>query len=45
MTLKFDALKTVLVEKLLPIVNGKTCQGVQNDLRRRSTSKREKVHS
>jgi DNA-directed RNA polymerase subunit beta len=30
--LKFDALKTVLVEKLFTIVNGKTCQGVQNDL-------------
>ena len=29
---KFDALKTVLVEKLYIIVNGKTCQGVQNDL-------------
>jgi DNA-directed RNA polymerase subunit beta len=29
---KFDALKTVLVEKLFTIVNGKTCQGVQNDL-------------
>jgi DNA-directed RNA polymerase subunit beta len=30
--LKFDDLKTVLVEKLFTIVNGKTCQGVQNDL-------------
>ena len=29
---KFEALKTVLVEKLFVIVNGKTCQGVQNDL-------------
>ncbi|MGI9540826.1 MAG: DNA-directed RNA polymerase subunit beta, partial [Flavobacteriaceae bacterium] len=29
---KFDDLKTVLVEKLFIIVNGKTCQGVQNDL-------------
>jgi len=29
---KFEALKTVLVEKLFAIVNGKTCQGVQNDL-------------
>ncbi|MDG1710955.1 MAG: DNA-directed RNA polymerase subunit beta [Flavobacteriaceae bacterium] len=30
--LKFDDLKTVLVEKLFTIINGKTCQGVQNDL-------------
>jgi DNA-directed RNA polymerase subunit beta len=29
---KFDALKGVLVEKLFTVVNGKTCQGVQNDL-------------
>ena len=29
---KFEALKTVLVEKLFVIVNGKTCQGAQNDL-------------
>ncbi|MDG1341859.1 MAG: DNA-directed RNA polymerase subunit beta [Flavobacteriaceae bacterium] len=29
---KSEALKTVLVEKLFTIVNGKTCQGVQNDL-------------
>ena len=29
---KFDALKVILVEKLFTIVNGKTCQGVQNDL-------------
>jgi len=29
---KFEALKTILVEKLFVIVNGKTCQGVQNDL-------------
>ncbi len=29
---KFDALKSILVEKLFTIVNGKTCQGVQNDL-------------
>ena len=30
--LKFDSFKNVLVEKLFTIVNGKTCQGVQNDL-------------
>ena len=30
--LKFNTLKGVLVEKLFAIVNGKTCQGVQNDL-------------
>ena len=29
---KSDALKAVLVEKLFTVVNGKTCQGVQNDL-------------
>jgi len=29
---KSEALKTVLVEKLFTIVNGKTCQGVKNDL-------------
>jgi len=29
---KFEALKTVLVDKLFTIVNGKTCQGVINDL-------------
>ena len=29
---KFDEQKTVLVEKLFTIINGKTCQGVQNDL-------------
>jgi DNA-directed RNA polymerase subunit beta len=29
---KSEALKTVLVEKLFTIVNGKSCQGVQNDL-------------
>ena len=29
---KSDALKSVLVEKLFTVVNGKTCQGVQNDL-------------
>ncbi len=29
---KFDALKSILVDKLFTIVNGKTCQGVQNDL-------------
>ena len=29
---KFDELKNVLIEKLFNIVNGKTCQGVQNDL-------------
>ena len=30
--LKFDDLRAVMVEKLFTIVNGKTCQGVQNDL-------------
>ena len=30
--LKFNSLKELLVEKLFAIVNGKTCQGVQNDL-------------
>ena len=29
---KFEDLKSLLVEKLFNIVNGKTCQGVQNDL-------------
>ncbi len=29
---KFDALKSILVDKLFTVVNGKTCQGVQNDL-------------
>ena len=29
---KFNDLKGVLIEKLFTIVNGKTCQGVQNDL-------------
>jgi DNA-directed RNA polymerase subunit beta len=29
---KFQELKSVLVEKLSSILNGKTCQGVQNDL-------------
>ena len=29
---KFQELKNVLVEKLFSILNGKTCQGVQNDL-------------
>ncbi len=29
---KFDELSSVMVEKLFTIVNGKTCQGVQNDL-------------
>ena len=29
---KSDALKAVLVEKLFTVVNGKTCQGVKNDL-------------
>mgnify|MGYP007000112540 len=29
---KFDNLKGLLIEKLFAIVNGKTCQGVQNDL-------------
>ena len=29
---KFEALKTLLVDKLFTIVNGKTCQGVINDL-------------
>ncbi len=30
--IKFDELRTIMVEKLFTIVNGKTCQGVQNDL-------------
>ena len=29
---KFDDLKGILVEKLFSIVNGKTCQGITNDL-------------
>tara|TARA_B100000963_G_scaffold239324_1_gene209345 strand:- start:11605 stop:15414 length:3810 start_codon:yes stop_codon:yes gene_type:complete len=29
---KFDDLKQILVEKLFSIVNGKTCQGINNDL-------------
>jgi DNA-directed RNA polymerase subunit beta len=29
---KFDDLLSIMVEKLFTIVNGKTCQGVQNDL-------------
>ena len=29
---KFDDLKAILVEKLFAIVNGKTCQGIVNDL-------------
>ena len=29
---KFDELRAVMVEKLFSIVNGKTCQGVENDL-------------
>ena len=29
---KFDQLKLILVEKLFSIVNGKTCQGITNDL-------------
>jgi DNA-directed RNA polymerase subunit beta len=29
---KFDELKAVVVEKLFSIVNGKTCQGITNDL-------------
>ena len=29
---KFDELKGILVEKLFSIVNGKTCQGITNDL-------------
>ena len=29
---KFEELKQVLVDKLFTILNGKTCQGVQNDL-------------
>ena len=29
---KFEDLKSLLIEKLFNIVNGKTCQGVQNDL-------------
>jgi DNA-directed RNA polymerase subunit beta len=30
--LKFEELRGIMVEKLFSIVNGKTCQGVQNDL-------------
>ena len=30
--LKLEELKVILIEKLFNIVNGKTCQGVQNDL-------------
>tara|TARA_B100000767_G_scaffold246796_1_gene246631 strand:- start:66 stop:3875 length:3810 start_codon:yes stop_codon:yes gene_type:complete len=30
--IKFDELRSIMVEKLFTIVNGKTCQGVQNDL-------------
>ncbi len=30
--IKFEELKNVLVEKLFSIVNGKTCQGITNDL-------------
>jgi DNA-directed RNA polymerase subunit beta len=40
---KFEALKTVLVEKLFVIVNGKTCQGVQNDLGEEVLPKGKKV--
>ncbi|MDG1264319.1 MAG: DNA-directed RNA polymerase subunit beta [Flavobacteriaceae bacterium] len=29
---KFEGLRSIMVEKLFTIVNGKTCQGVQNDL-------------
>ena len=29
---KFEELRNILIEKLFNIVNGKTCQGVQNDL-------------
>ena len=29
---KFEELREIMVEKLFSIVNGKTCQGVQNDL-------------
>ena len=29
---KFEELRQIMVEKLFAIVNGKTCQGVQNDL-------------
>ena len=29
---KLDELRTVMIEKLFSIINGKTCQGVQNDL-------------
>ena len=29
---KFDDLKQILVEKLFSVVNGKTCQGITNDL-------------
>ncbi|MFD0862554.1 DNA-directed RNA polymerase subunit beta [Sungkyunkwania multivorans] len=31
-TAKFQELQDVLIEKLFTLVNGKTCQGVQNDL-------------
>ncbi len=30
--IKFDKLRVLLVDKLFAILNGKTCQGVQNDL-------------
>jgi len=30
--IKFDKLRALLVDKLFAILNGKTCQGVQNDL-------------
>ena len=30
--IKFDELKSVLVDKLFTFLNGKTCQGVENDL-------------
>ncbi len=29
---KFEELRSIMVEKLFTVVNGKTCQGVQNDL-------------
>ena len=37
---KFEVLKEFLVEKLFQLVSGKTSQGVFNDLRRRSFTKR-----
>jgi len=39
---KFEELKGILIEKLFNIVNGKTCQGVQNDLGEEILSKGKK---